>query len=67
LHRIAQSSRALFWLNPERGRAWDTGDSILAAYRTVCDGVYEVRTLRQLAAFVEEVALPSARRVRRTG
>jgi len=66
LHRIAQSSRALFWLNPERGRAWDTGDSVLATYRTVCDGVYEVRTLRQLAAFVEQVALPTARPVRRT-
>ena len=66
LHRIAQSSRALFWLNPERSRAWDSGDSLLATYRSVCDGVYEVRTLRQLAAFVEQVALPTARRVRRT-
>jgi uncharacterized protein with von Willebrand factor type A (vWA) domain len=66
LHRIAQSARALFWLNPERSRAWDTGDSILATYRSICDGVYEVRTLRQLAAFVEQVALPTARRVRRT-
>jgi uncharacterized protein with von Willebrand factor type A (vWA) domain len=65
LHRIAQSSRALFWLNPERGRAWDTGDSILATYGTVCDGVYEVRTLRQLAGFVEQVVLPTARPVRR--
>lgn len=65
LHRIAQGARALFWLNPERGRAWDTGDSILSIYRTVCDGVYEVRTLRQLAAFVEQVALPVARPVRR--
>jgi len=66
LHRIAQSCRALFWLNPERGRAWDTGDSIFSIYRAVCDGVYEVRTLRQLAAFVERVALPTARPVRRT-
>jgi uncharacterized protein with von Willebrand factor type A (vWA) domain len=65
LHRIAQSSRALFWLNPERRRAWDTGDSILSTYRSVCDGVYEVRTLRQLAAFVEQVALPTTRVVRR--
>lgn len=65
LHRIAQSCRALFWLNPERKRAWDTGDSIFGIYRTVCDGVYEVRTLRQLAAFVEQVALPTARPVRR--
>jgi len=65
LHRIAQGSRALFWLNPERSRAWDTGDSILSTYRAVCDGVYEVRTLRQLAAFVEQVALPSTRVARR--
>ena len=65
LHRIAQSARALFWLNPERSRAWDTGDSIFGTYRTVCDGVHEVRTLRQLAAFVEQVALPSTRVVRR--
>jgi hypothetical protein len=31
----------------------------------VCDGVHEVRTLRQLAAFVEQVALPNTRVVRR--
>lgn len=66
LHRIAQSGRALFWLNPERARAWDTGDSILSTYRSVCDGVFEVRTLRQLADFVERVALPTTRSVRRT-
>lgn len=65
LDRIARSSRALFWLNPERRGAWDSGDSALGAYRPVCDGVYEVRTLRQLAAFVEQVALPAARPGRR--
>ena len=65
LDRIARSSRALFWLNPERRGAWDSGDSVLGVYRPVCDGVYEVRTLRQLAAFVEQVALPAARPVRR--
>jgi len=64
-HRIAQSCRALFWLNPERRRSWDSGDSIFAGYAAICDGVHEVRTLRQLAAFVEGVALPAARPVRR--
>jgi hypothetical protein len=39
LDRIARSSRALFWLNPERRGAWDSGDSALGAYRPVCDGV----------------------------
>jgi len=65
LDLIARRSRALFWLNPERRGAWDTGDSVLGAYRPLCDGVYEVRTLRQLAAFVEQVALPVTRPVRR--
>jgi uncharacterized protein len=67
LDRIARSSRALFWLNPERRASWDSGDSVFALYRPVCDGVYEVRTLRQLASFVEQVALPSSRLVRHPG
>jgi hypothetical protein len=61
LDLIARRSRALFWLNPERQAAWDSGDSVLGVYRPLCDGVYEVRTLRQLAAFVEQVALPTSR------
>ncbi len=67
LDAIARSSRALFWLNPERQAAWDSGDSVVGVYRPICDGVHEVRTLRQLAAFVEQVALPAARPVRRPG
>ena len=67
LDLIGRRSRALFWLNPERRGAWDSGDSVLSAYRPSCDGVHEVRTLRQLAAFVEQVALPAARPVRRGG
>ena len=62
---IARNSRALFWLNPERRGAWDSGDSVLEVYRPMCDGVYEVRTLRQLAAFVEQAALPATRPLRR--
>ncbi len=62
---VAAQSRALFWLNPESRRYWDTGDSVMGAYLPYCDGVYEVRNLRQLAAFVEEAALPTHRRMRR--
>ncbi len=55
---IAERARALYWLNPEAGRYWNTGDSIMGAYLPLCSDTYEVRTLRQLEGFVERVALP---------
>lgn len=63
---IAEKAKSLHWLNPEASRYWDTGDSIMATYRPACDGVHEVRSLRQLERFVERVALgpASARPVR---
>ena len=60
---IAAASRAVYWLNPEPTTYWDTGDSVMSALGAHCDGVFEVRNLRQLEAFVEELALP----LRRTG
>lgn len=62
---IAAAGKALYWLNPEAARYWDTGDSVMGAYAAVCDEVHEVRNLRQLAGFVERVALPVSRPVRR--
>ncbi len=64
LDRIAERSRATFWLNPEPRRYWDTGDSIMSRYAGVCDVVEQVRTLRQLEEFVEQAALPTVRRPR---
>jgi len=64
LDRIAERSRATFWLNPEPRRYWDTGDSIMSRYAGVCDVVEQVRTLRQLEDFVEQAALPTVRRPR---
>jgi uncharacterized protein len=58
LEAIASRVRALYWLDPEPSRYWDTGDSVIGTYAPHCDGVYEVRTLRQLESFVERVALP---------
>jgi hypothetical protein len=55
---IARRARAVYWLNPEPVSYWDTGDSVMGRYAPWCDGVYEVRTLRQLEAFVEELSLP---------
>jgi uncharacterized protein with von Willebrand factor type A (vWA) domain len=64
LDRLAERSRAVFWLNPEPRRYWDTGDSVMSRYSVLCDRVEQVRTLRQLEAFVEQAALPRTRRTR---
>jgi uncharacterized protein with von Willebrand factor type A (vWA) domain len=48
---------ASHWLNPEPRNLWGEGDSEIAAYRPSCDGVHEVRTMRQLARWVERLAV----------
>ena len=62
LQTLANRARATFWLNPEPERFWDTGDSVMSVYEPMCDAVDQVRTLRQLEAFVESAALPASRR-----
>jgi uncharacterized protein with von Willebrand factor type A (vWA) domain len=52
---IHDKARQVFWLNPEPRSYWDTGDSIVADYAAYCDGVFEVRNLRQLEAFVDHL------------
>jgi uncharacterized protein with von Willebrand factor type A (vWA) domain len=61
LDEIARSARAVVWLNPEPSNYWDTGDSMMSSYAKHCTSVHEVRTLRQLEQFVEELTLPSGR------
>ena len=56
---IAKASRAVIWLNPEPHAYWDTGDSTMSSYGRHCTSVHEVRTLRQLEEFVEELTLPA--------
>ncbi|HWD25386.1 MAG TPA: VWA domain-containing protein, partial [Acidimicrobiales bacterium] len=53
LHRRA---RKVIWLNPEPRAYWGSGDSIMGQYAPHCDGVFECRNLRQLRAFVDELA-----------
>ncbi len=53
LASVAERSRALYWLNPERMAMWNDGDSVIARYAKHCDGVYECRNVRQLKQFVE--------------
>ena len=52
---IESKARSVFWLNPEPESYWDTGDSIVGDYGPHCDGVFEVRNLRQLEAFVDNL------------
>ena len=53
---IRHKARHVYWLNPEPRSYWNTGDSIVGEYAVHTDGVYEVRNLRQLEAFVEKLA-----------
>ena len=55
LAEMRKKARKVFWLDPEPRGYWDTGDSIVSEYAPNCDGVYEVRNLRQLQKFVADV------------
>ena len=52
---MKRTAKQVFWLNPEPGSYWDTGDSIVSEYAQYCDGLFEVRNLRQLETFIEAV------------
>ncbi len=49
---IAARARRVYWLNPESRDGWNESDSIIDSYQPACTGVFEVRSLRQLADFV---------------
>jgi uncharacterized protein with von Willebrand factor type A (vWA) domain len=53
--RIAQRARRLFWLNPEPHEEWGEDDSLIEVYRGHCDGVFEARTVRQLADVIAQL------------
>ncbi len=55
MKEIRQKARKLFWLNPEPKAYWNTGDSIVGEYGAYCDGTFEVRNLRQLERFVDNL------------
>ena len=55
LKEVQHKARKVYWLNPEPRAYWDTGDSIVGEYGNHCDGVFEVRNLRQLERVVENL------------
>lgn len=52
---IQRKARRLVWFNPEHQSMWGTGDSDMLLYNQYADGVYNVRTLRDLAAAIDQV------------
>ena len=68
LARMAETVEAIYWLNPEPRAYWNTGDSLMARMGAWCAEVFEVRNLRQLELFVEQLAdhrlHPTVRRIR---
>jgi hypothetical protein len=53
IKEMSHKARHVYWLNPEPGSYWNTGDSIIGEYTSHCDGVFECRNLRQLEKFVD--------------
>lgn len=55
LKKIKVRSRRILWLNPEYPRQWGTGDSDMPLYAPLCDHVYQVRSLNQLASAIDKL------------
>ena len=55
--RIHERVGQVYWLNPEPRRYWDQGDSVISQYAPWCASVRECRTLRQIADFVQSLAV----------
>ncbi len=51
---MAQRSRRTIWLNPEPPMLWGSGDSDMLTYRPYCQHVFQVQTMAELAAAVDE-------------
>jgi len=57
LAQVSDRVGKLYWLNPEPHRYWNTGDSVIARYEPFCAQVRECATLRQIADFVQSLAV----------
>ncbi|MBC7811340.1 MAG: VWA domain-containing protein [Burkholderiales bacterium] len=52
---MQRRSRRLIWFNPEGENQWGTGDSDMHMYAPISDGVFQVRSLRDLASAVDKI------------
>lgn len=56
---MQRKARRLFWFCPESPVQWGTGDSDMHLYANQADGVFHVRTLRDLANAVDSILMES--------
>ena len=54
---IGKRAGQVYWLNPEPRTFWNEGDSVIGRYAPLCAQVRECRTLRQIADFVQSLAV----------
>ncbi len=52
---LQRKAKRLIWFNPEPRGKWGTDDSDMLDYAPLCDAVYEVRNLAQLATAVDKL------------
>jgi uncharacterized protein with von Willebrand factor type A (vWA) domain len=52
---MQRKAKRLYWFCPERQGQWGTGDSDMHRYASQADGVFIVRTLRDLADAVDTI------------
>jgi len=52
---LQRRARKLVWFTPEHQRQWGTGDSDMLEYAPLCDSVFMVRNLAQLATAVAKL------------
>lgn len=55
LYHLARRARRIIWLNPEPPWMWGSGDSDMPRYAPLCDRVFQVTNLAQLAAAVDQL------------
>jgi uncharacterized protein len=55
IKELRSKARKVYWLNPEAESYWDTGDSIASEYGRYTDAMVEVRSVKQLEAFIERI------------
>lgn len=55
MHKIAQRSNRIIWINPEAPALWGTGDSDMLKYAPHCNAIFQVKTLADLTRAVDRL------------
>ena len=55
VNEVGKSFKNIYWLNPERLKYWNTGDSLIRKFDRVTNNTSEVRNYNQMKAFVNSI------------